>query len=188
MENYPYFVYPLIQELKKNDDPARRQRIRLLIAANVGDPDALRSLIGDPALDLRNFYPDSASAPLSTEDTIDSFIARFGNGSGAQADLEIFGTAPDPIPEPEPEPIPEPIPEPEPELEPEPEPEPVVENDPVEEVNTLEKVKMLVKNRDYQQALEIMEANYLNNPKKSVYFADQIRFIRKMMMYNGKKQ
>lgn len=42
-------------------------------------------------------------------------------------------------------------------------------------------VKNLVKNKKYREALEILEELNLINPKKSVYFADQIRFLRKII-------
>jgi hypothetical protein len=42
-------------------------------------------------------------------------------------------------------------------------------------------VKILVKNKKYREALEILEELNLINPKKSVYFADQIRFLRKII-------
>ena len=189
MTKYPYFIYPLLQQ------PPSEER-DLLIAANVGDRDALIALIGNPEADLRNFYPDRTA--LSTEDTIDSFIARFGGGSSVSNPLLNSIPEPKPEPEPEPEPVPEsqpePMPQPQPEPEPIPEPEPVLQRQPIPEPepepepsDPLEKVKFLVKKREYARALEIMEAIYLNNPKKSIYFADQIRYIRKLMLNESKK-
>jgi hypothetical protein len=44
-----------------------------------------------------------------------------------------------------------------------------------------ESVKQLIKNKKYPEALEILKKLNLNNPKKSVYFADQIRFLEKVI-------
>jgi len=46
--------------------------------------------------------------------------------------------------------------------------------------------KKLIKERKYSEAIEILRALNLNNPKKSVYFADQIRFLEKVIV-NSKK-
>jgi hypothetical protein len=46
--------------------------------------------------------------------------------------------------------------------------------------------KKLISERKYTQAIEILKALNLNNPKKSVYFADQIRFLEKIIA-NSKK-
>ena len=184
MEKYPYFLYPVLVELNGAPSPERRQKLREIIAANVGDRDTLVALIGDLEEDLRSFYPDQTVLHHDTDDTIDSFIAKFGGSQALPEALAELTTEPAPEPEPAPEsepepeeesrPLPDPVKEPEPELEPE------LAEDP------LEKAKMLVKNHDYKGALEIMEEIYLNNPKKSVYFADQIRFIRKMMLNDSK--
>ena len=47
--------------------------------------------------------------------------------------------------------------------------------------------KIMIKNRNYAKALEIIEALRLNNPEKSIYFADQIRFLRKLILNEEKK-
>jgi hypothetical protein len=44
----------------------------------------------------------------------------------------------------------------------------------------------LIKERKYTEAIEILRVLNLNNPKKSVYFADQIRFLEKVIA-NSKK-
>ena len=46
--------------------------------------------------------------------------------------------------------------------------------------------KKLISERKYKEAIEILKALNLNNPKKSVYFADQIRFLEKVIA-NSKK-
>ena len=44
--------------------------------------------------------------------------------------------------------------------------------------------KIYVKQGRYEQALEIIQRLNLNFPKKNSYFADQIRFIEKLILNN----
>ena len=186
---YPYFVYPAICELKQNPKPEKEARLKQFVAANVGDFDALRSLIGEQEYDFRKFYDNGGAERPSTEDTIDSFISKFGKSSdNTDTLLPEEGVTTDYFAETG---VAEILP---PELE-------IKEKAPVIEEETtapeekpasnadeeMEKAKILVKNRDYKGALEIMEAIYLNNPKKSIYFADQIRFVRKLAANESKK-
>lgn len=48
-------------------------------------------------------------------------------------------------------------------------------------------VKVLVKNRNYSKAIEIISDLSLKNPEKSIYFADQIRFLCKLIINENKK-
>ncbi len=41
--------------------------------------------------------------------------------------------------------------------------------------------KSLIREKKYREAIEILEELNLINPKKSIYFADQIRFLRKII-------
>ncbi|MDE7179993.1 MAG: hypothetical protein K2N88_02185 [Muribaculaceae bacterium] len=41
--------------------------------------------------------------------------------------------------------------------------------------------RLMVKNKNYRKALEIINELSLNNPKKSIYFAYQIRFLEKLI-------
>ena len=44
-----------------------------------------------------------------------------------------------------------------------------------------EELRNLIKNRHYEEALEIINRQNLINPKKNIYFADQIRFLKKLI-------
>lgn len=46
--------------------------------------------------------------------------------------------------------------------------------------------KLMVKNKNYSKALEIIKDLSLNNPKKSIYFAYQIRFLEKLIKNQAK--
>ncbi len=52
---------------------------------------------------------------------------------------------------------------------------------------TMANAQLLIKNHDYEGALEIIMHLSLNNPKKSIYFADQIRFLRKLILNQSKQ-
>ena len=45
--------------------------------------------------------------------------------------------------------------------------------------------KIYIKQGRYSKALEIINQLYLNYPKKNVYFADQIRFLEKLIINNN---
>ncbi|MCE5331333.1 MAG: hypothetical protein LLF95_04225 [Bacteroidales bacterium] len=50
-----------------------------------------------------------------------------------------------------------------------------------------EYAKKLIKEKKFREAIEILKKLNLINPKKSIYFADQIRFLEKALL-NSKKQ
>ncbi|MDE6028033.1 MAG: tetratricopeptide repeat protein, partial [Muribaculaceae bacterium] len=47
--------------------------------------------------------------------------------------------------------------------------------------------RAMIKNGNYVKALEIITDLSLNNPKKSIYFADQIRFLKKLILNQSKQ-
>lgn len=57
-----------------------------------------------------------------------------------------------------------------------------------EEFCTETMAQIYVRQGRYSQALEIIKRLNLDNPKKNTYFADQIRFLEKLIINNNKKQ
>lgn len=205
MEKEPYFVYGKLQELETEVSQARRTKLRQMIALNVGSAETLRELFRLDSESLADFYNDLDAPHLTTDDTIDSFLEQFGRksvlppgdslfhgegvpgldpllgGSVAPADYmaeleagsigqpcadaeEAENTAPDASPAPE-----------------------EAEQTPDNGSLTEGFAGILIKNGNYDRALEIISELYLKNPEKSIYFADQIRFIRKLMLNQRKK-
>ena len=159
MEQYPYFIYPDIKRLRKGNLSREEEiRLRRKIAANIGDPRVLRVILGDDPEDFANFYPPHAKPVTGTLETIDSFLNKFGS---SELPLSEATAA-----------IAEPVTETTSEL-PAEQPSEVTEEDGI----------AAIKNKDYKTALEIFKRLNLNNPKKSIYFADQMRFLKKLI-YN----
>ena len=48
--------------------------------------------------------------------------------------------------------------------------------------------RIYLKQRRYGKALEIIRSLYLNFPNKSIYFADQIRYLEKLVRINQKSE
>ncbi len=193
-----YYIIPDIEALAKERDPQKLRYHRRRIAASIGDPDALRAILGDASEDFQDFYGTSQLPTLSTSDTIDSFIEKFGKVSVAQ-DAEETPVIPVAPPAVDYASMLEQMP-PEEGLEIDPadatlgvidaflgqQPAPRVR--PKKELKEVEKpsltegfAKIMIKNGNYSRALEIITEISLNNPEKSIYFADQIRFLKKVI-------
>ncbi len=199
-EEYPYFASPLLRRLSLPVTAGERRELRMRVAAIVGSRDTLAALFGEEPEEFAAFYPDERKPELSTEDTIESFLDRFGDNLESQAEtgglvpvappqidyaatmladsqpasyaaddqtssmLDSFLGAPGSV-----------------SADPEPQ-------QPAESAALTESfARIMIKNHNYRKALEIIEALNLNNPEKSVYFADQIRFLRKLILIESKK-
>lgn len=217
MKNYPYYIIPDIEALPDASGTERMALVRR-IAAAVGDPVALRTLIGVDPQEFLSFYPDMESPELTTDDTINAFLEKFGSAPSRQSGQPQPSSCADdeldkliqPVAVPYDlsslEELPE-LPSSSPLI-----PENTINAESKEEDNPLEQAsslpptqpqslsesgqsqpsrqpqslseslaRIMIKNGNYQKALEIINEISLNNPKKSVYFADQIRFLEKLI-------
>lgn len=205
MEKDGYYIIPDIEELNSETDPERLRMHRRRIAANIGDHDALFAILGDASGDFHDFYGVSELPNLSTVDAIDSFLERFGSVSrlpdhpstqetvpvvpavdyAAQLELEMppqqgsdsaddatIGAIDAFISHNSP-----------PRVKPKKEPK-----EPETPSLSESFAKILIKNGNYSRALEIITQISLNNPEKSIYFADQIRFLRKVISIQGRQR
>ncbi len=195
---FPYYIIPDIEALAYERDPELLRRHRRRIAANVGDPDALKSILGEASEDFQDFYGISSRPVLTTADTIDSFLEKFGSK------MEIMEEAEEHIPVTPPAIDYASILEKEEAesgtpslltaddtlgaidafLSQQPAPRIKPKKSPKEEEKpslTESFAKIMIKNGNYKRALEIITQISLNNPEKSIYFADQIRFLKKVI-------
>lgn len=262
-ERWPWYVYADLQALEHGIVSGKEaQELRTRIALAIGDREALMRVL-DPDADFADFYPDMQPVKLTTNDTIDAFLNRFGTpgdhetdlltrmifDSGARAPLsedaaeEAASAAAEPAPDAtatridaflatsrQPARVPEALRHLEEEAEaPAETPAAAALNTlsspaassaqaaaqpsaakpsapPLNTLSTLNSLNslsapsapsaqtrpkasslsvslaaMMIKNGNYPKALEIINELNLANPEKSIIFADQIRFLRKLI-------
>ncbi len=207
MTRFPYYVIPDIEALATERDPVLLRLHRRRIAACIGDPDACRAILGDASEDFQDFYGASELPTLSTADTIDSFIEKFGSKEKANKLTQPVEDLVVPVAPPavdyaamlEQEAPAEGLldvpadatlgaidaflsQQPAPRVKPKKEPK-----EPEKPSLTESFAKILIKNGNYSRALEIITEISLNNPEKSIYFADQIRFLKKVISLESLK-
>lgn len=160
LNKYPYFIYHDVLALRNGTaDKEETTRLRRRIAANVGDIPSLRLILGIDPQEFGEFYPDSKKVNISTLDTIESFISHFGGRPGTST--PISKTDP-------------------------PDKELAVTPPTASRISETD-ARIMIKKHNYQQALEIILQLSLKNPEKSIYFADQIRFLRKLILNEAKR-
>lgn len=253
-ERWPWYVYADLQALEQGIVSGKEaQELRTRIALAIGDREALMRVL-DPDADFADFYPDMQPVKLTTNDTIDAFLNRFGTpgdhetdlltrmifDSGARAPLsedaaeEAASAAAEPAPDAtatridaflatsrQPARVPEALRHLEEEAEAPAETpaaaalntlsspaassaqaaaQPSAAKPSAPPLNTLSSLSapsaqtrpkasslsvslaaMMIKNGNYPKALEIINELNLANPEKSIIFADQIRFLRKLI-------
>ena len=161
---YPYYIVPGVEEYRGMDpDSEEARKLVRFISANVGDYASLRLILGIDPPEFARFYPDLETATPTTLDTIDSFLDKFGKNLPEPSLGEMVGGY-------------------------------VLEEDNIsEETDDLETedhqivdaksgiapLARLLKEKRYTEAIAFIEMQNLNNPEKSIYFAHQIRFLKK---------
>ncbi len=85
LKKYPYFAFAALQALKEAETPEEKTRLKGILSANIGSESDLREIIGLNSESFVNFYPDEEQVKLSTDETIDSFIEKFGSSEAAIA-------------------------------------------------------------------------------------------------------
>lgn len=184
LRQYPYFMMPAVQMLARTTDPEERLDLKRRIAVNIGDRNALRILLGEDPEEFAAFYPDMKDPALSTEDTIETFIGKFGRPEALTDDsLPIAAPAIDyasqileadmPDEEPEDSMLP-------------PEPAGKAEADNPDSSLSESLAAAMIKTHNYPKAMQIISELSLIYPEKSIYFADQIRFLRKLIIIESK--
>ena len=185
-----------------------RTRLRTRVALLAGDRRSVITMIDPSGLDFANFYPeeDTAVTP-STESAIDTFLDTYGHQSpeeDALLERMIFNPVPDyaetlaraevPVSDApvgsqdslidaflaanpvgiasEREPLPAATP-----------PAPPTQMSVSDDSLLSESLaKIFIKQKRYERAFEIISNLSLNYPKKSCYFADQLRFLQKLII------
>lgn len=197
---YPYFLYPQAKAFSASTDPAERELLRRRVAMNLGDPEARRRLLGIDPEEFSSFYPDMAPPSLSTADTIDTFLSQFGDRDALppisdeipvaapaidyaatfMADSEEESAAGSDRTSSKIDSFLKSVPPPAPRQ------RPSASKEAESPALTESLARVMIKNRNYRKALEIITELNLKNPEKSVYFADQIRFLRKLIINESK--
>ena len=207
---YSYFVVPAILFLQQNkgklDKDVKEEVLRSLALA-FPDRTILHDLVGDDAGRFSGFYPPQEEAPTpDTDTTITSFLDRYGGNDDKELELLdrlIFNPVPpdysqvleqegvatdsnDPLAkaaeafdnilaQAKPQ-----VPQEQPKVEPE---ELVKEPEAADDSMLSESLaKIFIKQGKYTKALEIIKNISLKFPEKSIYFADQIRFLQKLIL------
>ena len=214
---YPYFTLPAAMMLKSDGlSNVDRERLNAAVALNAPDADTLMKLIDPDGSRWADFYPEGE--PVETPDTdtaIDTFLDTYGDIDPHEKQLLerlIFNPVPDysqvlaaeeaespeqpaaplteqdalldaflakqDIPAPQPAPVQRPA-------------RPGAAKADADSPLSESLAKIYIKQGRYDKAYEIIYQLSLNFPKKSIYFADQLRFLKKAMLIaeaNKKKQ
>ena len=196
--NAPYYIVPLVEEYRQLDPKSERAKtLSRKISANIGDYASLRLVLGIDPEEFARFYPDMEMATPSTMDTIDSFLDKFGKDlppAGYVPEMPSEAEAADPDNSSAPLEAAEPV-NPLSGVEEEAQPsmmeyslEDDYENESGPAEAATDDLASLMKSKRYEEALQFIERQNLNNTEKSIYFAHQMRFLRKLIALETFKQ
>jgi hypothetical protein len=212
---YPFFQLPqamLTAEQLADMTPQQRADAVASLVVAMADNSLTEQMIDPDTAQFADFYPAEPSAPApSTNQTIDKFLATYGGDDPNETEtLEklIFNPVADysqqlaqqeetDIPSPSPtgnsqddlinrfilssRSAEQPSPAPEPEIK---APAPA----PSDGLLSESLAKIYIKTHRYERAYEILTRLSLDFPEKNAYFADQLRFLRKLMLAESYRQ
>lgn len=164
MDKYPYFVVPYIEAYRKTDhNSPEGKRLCRLIAANIGNREVLKRVLGMEPPGMNDSQVQETEEKRSDFNTIDSFLEKYNSRGRTNEEIPLDTQVY------------------------------VIENSDDEsdekgENVTEETLRELIHNHRYREAIEIIERQNLNNRKKNIYFADQIRFLKKLIDLEQQKQ
>lgn len=167
--------YPVERPSTPDTDGTIEKFLTTYGKAEPGENELLERLIFNPAPDYAQILsreeeqslPDEAEAPVGTQDSlINSFIIK-SKAAGGQF----------PAATPAPEPAEPPVPQ-------SPVQKPVAADDSMLSESL---AQVYIRRGKYSKAHEIISHLNLNFPEKSIYFADQLRFLEKLMAIEERK-
>jgi len=210
LSRYPYFTLGAAMMLEADGlDDKIRQRLKAAVALNAPDPESLMKLIDPDGKRFASFYPiEPEPETPSTEKAIDTFLDQYGAMDAKEQSLIerlIFNPTPDysqVLASQAGDERPEAMDEQDAMLDAfldkqeksysicqeetvvirphTPTPSAVMTDAEAPLSESL--AKIYIKRGQYDKAYEIIQQLSLNFPKKSIYFADQLRFLRKAMI------
>lgn len=207
--DYPFFTMPAALLLARGGSMLAREeaeRLRAFVALNSQDPSMLYRLTGEHGREFADFYGEASAPPPrpGTNDAIDTFLDRYGTPEDPQetamlerlifhpvADYASQLAAQDDAPPAPSDDSPESLSNmladiqgvaEEEEEKPQPETRPAHTIMPADTTFRESLAKIYVRQHKYDKALEIITALSAKYPEKSCYFADQLRFLRKLMI------
>lgn len=208
---YPFMTLPDALMLRVAGlDKSAADRLKARVALNAPDSRTMMLLTDPDGSRMAHFYPaEEEPETPSTDDAIDTFLDTYGNIDEHERQLLerlIFNPVADYsqqlMREAEGEAAPEAADEQDALLDAflakhddavrrhadtRPEPRPEVIAKPQADAPLSESLaKIFIKQQRFDKAYEIISHLSLNNPKKSIYFADQLRFLQKLMLIQSR--
>ena len=174
--NHPYYIVPVVERYKSlPPESEEAKKLADLISVNIGHRETLQSILYPEHLKVKldlnekgetGMKEDSQNTEAHEKEggsmgTIDSFLDKFGSNlpvSGYLATAQLEDSTQE---------------------EPRGKREKKTEKEPSEQAYS--ELKKLIVSKKYEEAIQLIEGQNLNNPQKSIYFAHQMRFIKKLM-------
>lgn len=185
---YPYFIAPMVRLVRSgvSADPELLEHLGSRVALNLSSRADRVEILGEDGGQFDDFYPAEPQPKRpDTATAIDTFIDRFGPADPRELDVmtrHIFGPEPSGEPKSSEPPVVPTTPESTLPLSSEETSEILPETNDNTSPKLMQSLAMvMVRQHNYSKALEIINQLSLKYPEKRFIFADQIRFLRKLI-------